>query len=84
MRDFGKTYTTAGLQAEDAESAGDDLELGLCSMRSLIHTQTEQKANLLVLGRDTLEDLKAVEGLSTLGDLVVDHSAECAPEDTAG
>ena len=51
---------------------------------TIVFATTIRNSNLLVGGWDTLEDLEAVEGLSSALGLVVDHSADGAPEDAAG
>lgn len=57
----------ARLQAEDAQSLGDDhLLLGV------------------IRGRDTLEDLKALQGGGTAGSLVRDHATDGLVEDSGG
>jgi hypothetical protein len=57
----------AGLQAENAESLGNNHLL-----------------LLVVRGRDTLEDLEALQGGGTAGSLVGDHAPDGLVEDSRG
>ncbi len=80
------SYTTAGLQADDAKSCGYHQALGLEENDNKLHAtrHIHVHVHLLVRGGHSLEDLEAVEGLSSTLGLVVDHSAYGTPEDAAG